>query len=174
MSLEDFINTIADNPLIITLIFIAIPLCSLLVSLLHRKGEGGASPWKYIYSLFVYLASIPGMFALVITFYSLIFLQKNLLTLDISVYFLPVISLVATLLIIKRSVRFDEIPGFGRILGLLILIAVSFVTAIFISKTRIWILFRGSLLSIAGLAVIIFLLFGMGIRMIKGRKRSDF
>ena len=36
----------------------ALPLLALALGLLHRRGAGNESPWKYLYSTLVYLTSL--------------------------------------------------------------------------------------------------------------------
>jgi len=59
------------HPLILAAVFIALPLAAWLCGRLHPRGGGGGTPWKYFYCLLVYLACVPGMFAGVLTAYTL-------------------------------------------------------------------------------------------------------
>jgi len=81
------------------------------------------------------------MFAGVLTAYALFFTKENLLDVSIVVYLLPIISMVVTLVLIRKNVSFEDVPGFERLSGLMVMIACSFAIALVIQKTRIWIIF---------------------------------
>jgi hypothetical protein len=132
---------------------------------LHTKGDGGRSPWRYFYALLVYLACIPGIFASVLTGYALFFHNENLLDVNILVYLLPIATMTATLYLIRNNVEFDRIPGFDRLSGLMIMIAVSFAMALALQKTRIWIFFGSSIVTLFALALGLFALLKWGAHM---------
>jgi len=56
---------------------------------LHRPGEGAGAPYKYAYSVLVYLSCLPGVFAGVLTAYALFFTKENLLDVSLLVNILP-------------------------------------------------------------------------------------
>ena len=85
------------------------------------------------------------MFAGVLTAYALFFTKENLLDVSIVVYLLPIVSMVVTLVLIRKNVSFEDVPGFERLSGLMVMIACSFAIALVIQKTRIWIVFGGSI-----------------------------
>src|SRR5437868_10204781 len=105
----------------------------------HVPNNGGNPPWKYYYSVLVYLTCVPGMFAGVLSAYALFFTRENLLDVSFSVYILPIISMIVTLVLIRKSVSFEAVPGFERLSALMIMIGCSFAIALAIQKTRIWI-----------------------------------
>ena len=156
MTVRDFIALTGDNTLILLGIFIGIPAASLLLGLIHGRDRGGRGPWKYFYSLLIYLICIPGIFASVLTAYSFFFQRENLLDVNILVYFLPIVSMIATLVIIGRNVEFADIPGFDRLSGLMVMIAASFAIALAVQKTRIWVFFGGSMTMLIVIAIIAF------------------
>lgn len=143
-------------------LFVAIPVIAWLCGLLHKSGEGGITPWKYVYSVLVYLTCLPGIFAGVLTGYALFFSRENLMDVSILVYILPVNSMVVTLVLIRKRVDFDQVPGFDRLSGLMVMIACSFGIALAVEKTRIWIVFGGSVAMLMGLAMGIFALVKWG------------
>ncbi len=59
---------------------------------------------------------------------------------------------------ISRAVRFEEIPGFSRLSGLMVMMAMTFLIILAISKTRIWLIFGSSIGTLIVLAAIIFLI----------------
>ncbi|MFC2155381.1 hypothetical protein ACFLRB_02675 [Acidobacteriota bacterium] len=158
MSIQDLINLLSKHQYIVFGVICAIPLISFFAVLMQGKKNCRESKIRYLYSVLIYLSCIPGMFAAVLTGYSLFFLRTNLLRLNLFVYILPIIAMTVTLLIIKRKNSFKDIPGFDRILGLMLMMAVSFLVAFAIYRTVILIGFFGSFANLFVIAVIIFIL----------------
>jgi hypothetical protein len=73
-----------------------------------------------------------------------------------------------TLIFIRQVVTFDEIPGFNKIYGLLLLLGTTFVAAFILDRLRIWLLFRGSLGSFILLCVLLFFIFKYGMKLVFG------
>lgn len=149
----------------------AVPIAAAgLLGILHGAGNGGRSPWKYLYSALVYLVCFPGICSGVLTGYGLFFTNENLLDVNIAIYIAPAVSMVATLILIRKSVTFDEIPGFDRLSGLMTMIAVTFAFALAISKTRLGVFFFGSVGMLIVLVVGLFALLKWGTYMVfRGR-----
>ena len=122
MTLKEFFNLLAANPAIIIFFFIACPLTAFLASILG-KSEGHLSPWKYLYTFLVYAICIPGIFSVTLNIYLFLFERQSIFDTDIWTQILPIISMIATLLLIRQNVSFDEVPGFGKISGLIIVIS---------------------------------------------------
>ena len=85
-----------------------------------------------------------------------------MLDINLAVHGLPLLSMVATLLLISRNVSFAEIPGFGRLSGLMVMIAMSFVVVFALHRTRIWLLFGGSIFTLLVVAGGVFALLKWG------------
>ena len=134
------------------------PALALLVGLAHARGNGGRAPWKYLYSFLVYAACVPGTCAAVLTAYAIFFRNDNLLDVNLLVYIVPIVSMTVTLILIRKNVRFDEVPGFDRLSGLIVMIAVSFGIVLAIHKTRIVFAFFGSIQWVITFGVFVFLL----------------
>ena len=163
MTTRAFIQAVDCHPAILVVAFVVLPLLGWACGRLHGKGRGGTAPWKYIYSVLVYAACVPGLFAAVLTAYALFFTRENLLDASLLVYFLPIISMVVTLVGIRKSVSFDEVPGFDRLSGLMVTIGLSFAIALAIDKTRIWIWFGGSIGTLFAVALGVFGLLKWGV-----------
>lgn len=162
MTIEQLFDAVGRQPWIVLAVFVALPLAAFVVGRLHETDRGGQAPWKYVYALLVYLICIPGVFASVVTGYSLFFVSTNLLQANVLVYFLPIVSMVVTLALIGKSVEFKQVPGFDRLSGLIIMIAVSFVIALAVTKTRIWLMFGASIEVLFGIALLAFALLRWG------------
>jgi hypothetical protein len=138
MSIEDLLQKI-DAQSLPTIIF----LCCTPVVALALNAVVNISNFnkglKYVYTCLIYMASIPGIIALLLSVYAFFFLRQNMLQVNVLVYFLPIICLVLTLYIIKRKVNFNNIPGFEKLSSLFLFIAVSLILAYLIQKTNIYI-----------------------------------
>jgi hypothetical protein len=150
------------RPILLVVLFLLPPIVVWLMRFLHPRDGGGKAPWRYVYSVLVYLACVPGMLAAVVTAYMLFFTRENLLDVNLLVYFLPVVSMVATLLLMRGSVSFDEVPGFDRLSGLMVMLAVSFGIALALQKTGIFLFFGASIQMLFALAAFVFLLLKWG------------
>jgi hypothetical protein len=170
MTIQDLIQMANGHLLALVIFFVAPPVLAWLCGLAHGRGHGGVSPWKYIYSVLVYMVCIPGLFSCVLTGYALFFQRANLTNVNVAIYFLPIISMVVTLIFIHKTVNFENVPGFDRISGLMAMIGCSFVIALAIDKTRIWLLFHGSIAMLFALAAGIFALLKWGAYMLFRRR----
>ena len=166
MTIRDLVNLAGQHPLALVVAFLAPPLAAWLLGLMHPRGQGGLAPWKYFSAVLVYLACVPGMFAAVLTAYSLFFSRENLLDANVLVYFLPIVSMAATLVFIRKNVPFDKVPGFDRLSGLMAMVGCSFGIALAVQKTNIWIFFGGSIEKLFILAAGVFALLKWGAYML--------
>ena len=121
MTLQDFFDLVSRHPIMTLIVFLAFPLTAFLANILGR-GEGHLSPWKYLYSVLVYAVSIPGIFAVVLCIYLFLFERQPILETNIYTQILPIVIMVVTLLLIKRNVPFDLIPGFEKLSALLVIL----------------------------------------------------
>ena len=166
MTSRELVNLAGQYPLALTAAFAVPPLAAWLMGLMHPRGQGGLAPWNYFSAVLVYVTCVPGMFAGVLTAYSLFFSRENLLDANLLVTFLPIASMVATLIFIRRDVPFDQVPGFDRLSGLMAMVGCSFAIALAIQKTNIWIFFGGSIEKLFVLAAGIFALLKWGAYML--------
>ena len=154
------------------MIFCFLPILSILMKLFIRQPRAYFKPWKQFYSLIIYMSCIPGMFSTVLTAYILFFTHENLLNLNAIVYFLPIVSMIVTLIILRTGLDFNRLPGFKRLYGLMIMIGISFFLALFIQKMNIWIVFGGSVQMLFVLAIGIFLLLKWAGHLLFGEKNT--
>lgn len=155
MTPRQWLDLLASEPAWLGGYLLALPLLALLLGLSHRRGAGNDSPWKYLYSVLVYAACVPGMLGAIIVLYMLLFAGENLLDVNALVTLAPVASMAATLAVAGRSVDFGPLPGFGRLSGLMVVLGLTFGVLFALSRTRLWLVFGGSLgmLAAAGAAV---------------------
>ena len=138
MTLQDFFETISQNPTPAIGYLLFVPVTAGLASL-FAKGEGHLSPWKYLYALLIYLSTIPGIFALALNAYLFLFERQPILQANVYTQLLPILSMIITLLLIRRNVDLDLIPGFHRLSGLFLMIAVVFLFMWILDKTRLFV-----------------------------------
>jgi|TARA_Y100000310_G_scaffold344877_2_gene460210 hypothetical protein len=159
MSIQDLFEQVGNYPLIIIGFFALPPLLAWLMAQFTIPKEGPLTAWDYGYSVLIYLVGVPGTVAVVLIAYSLFMVRQNLLEVDFLIYFLPVISMVATFLLIARSSDLDRLPGFERLSGLMMLIGLSFLVVLIIFKLRILVGFFASLESLVAIGIVLFILF---------------
>ncbi|NNE28132.1 MAG: hypothetical protein HKN16_00745, partial [Saprospiraceae bacterium] len=99
MTLQDFFNHLSENPFYLLAYFLLIPLTAFLAGWLG-KGEGEMKPWCYLYAVLIYLICIPGVFAITLNVYLFLFERQPIFRTDVYTQILPVLSMIATLLII--------------------------------------------------------------------------
>ncbi len=136
MTLADFFAAATADPIYVAFYFIMIPLVALLIGWL-AKGEGEMSPWKYVYSALLYMVCVPGIFAVSLAIYVFLFERRSVYQMNILLEILPIISMVATILIARRNVHFDYVPGVDKLSGLLMVIVAALSIMWFIDRTRI-------------------------------------
>ena len=162
MTIREIIAVAGEEPLFLGAVLVAIPVLTLVVGMSHERGGGGESPWKYMYALLVYAACIPGILAAVLSGYALFFIRANLLDADALIYFLPIVTMVVTLMLIHRRVDFEDVPGFDRLSGLMVLLGIAFVIVLAVEKTRIWLVFGGGFGALIIIAAFAFALLKWG------------
>jgi len=170
MSFEDLFQWLNRYPLWVSGFLLLPPAISGLLRFMHKPGGGEKSPWKYAYSVMVYWVCVPGLFAAMLTAYLLFFQNANLLKVNVLVFFLPVLSMVGTLLLVKSNVgSFAAVPGFGRLSGLMVMLGVSFAIAFALHRLHFGILFFGDLGSLLIIALAAFGLLKWGLARFSGK-----
>jgi hypothetical protein len=136
MTLGEFFEMIGRNPNLVLFYFIALPLTAFLAGVLG-KDEGNLSPWKYLYSTIIFLVCVPGIFAITLNIYMFLFERRSIMDSNLYTQVLPVFLMLFTLWIISRNVKFEEIPGFNKISGLVMIIAAVLLVMWILEKTHI-------------------------------------
>ena len=136
MTLGDFFELMTLNPSVIIFFFLAVPLTALLAGIFGRR-EGHLSPWKYLYTILIYFAAIPGIFAITLNVYLFLFERISVFSADIYTQILPILSMVLTFYLIRRNVSLDRIPGFDKISGLIMIVTCLITLMWVLEKTHI-------------------------------------
>lgn len=136
MTLQQLIDRLGDNPQLLLIYFGALPLVAFFAGLMGRN-EGHLAPWKYFYAVLIYLACIPGIFAVALNVYLFLFERRSIFEFDIYTQILPFFVMLLTLWLIRRNVPFDYIPGFDKISGLVLMIFATISVMWIVDRTRI-------------------------------------
>ncbi len=157
MTLQQIFDGIGDNSTLTIIALLSIPFLALLMGWISR-GEEEKSPWKYFFSFIVYAAAVPGIFAMTLCVYTFLFQRVSFLEVNVLVYFLPMITMIVTFLILKNQMDMENIPGFGKLSGLLMMVAVIIVGMFIMDRMRILVIsimpIQYALLLLVGLFVV--------------------
>lgn len=171
MTLKDFFDALAEHPAWLLAYFLLIPAAALVAWIMGR-GEGHLSPWKYLYTLLVYLSCFPGILSVGLNIYFFLFERGSIMNTDLYTQVLPVLSMIATLTLIRRNVSLDDVPGFEKVSGLMLVIGATLVFMWLIDRTHIiifsYLRIEIALLIFAGL----FLLLRFGMKRIFGSRKT--
>lgn len=137
MTLQELFDYLSDHPWVIISYFVIIPVIAVVLNRLSGK-KALLSPYAEIYSFLIYLTAIPGLLAIILNMYFFLFERRSILSLNIYTQLLPIASFIITLLIIRKNVSLDHIPGFGKLSGLLIMIFAGFGIMWVLDRTRIF------------------------------------
>lgn len=118
MTLQEFFNLLAANPSIVIFYFTALPLTAFLACM-FAKDEGYLSPWRELFTGLLYMSAVPAIFAFLLTLYLFLFERRSILETDIYTQVLPMFSMAITVYIIRKNVELDQLPGFGKLSGLI-------------------------------------------------------
>jgi len=162
MTLRDLFAYVSAHPDYVIFFFALLPFAALLGSFLDGD-RGHTSPWKYIYSGIIYLVCIPGIFALTLNVYLFLFEKQSVLNMNLVTQVLPILSMVITLLIIRRNMDMSYIPGFDKLSGLLMLITAVLGLMWIIDRTHIiaFIQLRFEVVLLVFIGLLLMLRFGL-------------
>jgi hypothetical protein len=139
MTLGDFLNYISMHPTYVFAYFIGIPILAFLIGLATKKQSYDSS-WSYVFSGLIYAVSVPGIFTITLMIYTFFFERRSILDINLTTQVLPIVSMIATFLIIKKFVPLNYIPGFNEIGNLFSMIIVAILALWLLDKTRIMVI----------------------------------
>lgn len=158
MTLKEALDSLTANPIYVLIYLAIIPVMAFVAGLISRE-KGKDAPWKYLYSTLIYFICVPGIFSITVSIYQFLFERRSIWDADVFVQVLPIISMVVTLLIIRRNVDLDYIPGFDKLSGLVMVIAATLTIMWFVDRLRIivfsYLRFEYVILFFVGLLLII-------------------
>jgi len=174
MTLKEFFELLGENPAYLFAYFALIPLTAFIAGFMG-KGEGHLSPWKFLYSTLIYLVCIPGILAVTLNVYLFLFEKQSVFTSNIYTQIIPIISMVATLLLIRNNVSLDTIPGFGKLSGLTMMIFATLALMWGLDRTNIHIIAFTRMPFYYVILVFLVILFGLRFgwsRLFSGQKQA--
>ncbi len=172
MTVGQFFAFLTEHPVIISVYFGALPALAIALRLMHGRTGGSLSPWKYVYSVIVYCSAVPGIFMLFFTGYLLLIQRADLLSLNVVVYLLPILSMAMTMFVIGKSVRFADIPGFNRLAGLFGIIVSVFFIIFMLDRLRIFVVFYGSIWIFILIWIALFFVLKYSIGLVSGKMKK--
>ncbi len=162
MTLKEFFDLLAGQPLLLMAYFVMIPLTALIAGFMG-KNEGHLSPWKYLYSALIYLICVPGIFSITLNVYLFLFEKQSVFNADIYTQIFPILSMFVTLLLIKNNVALDRVPGFNKLSGLCMAIFAALIFMWIIDRTRIFVFSTVPFYYVGILFIALLLVFRFGI-----------
>ncbi len=138
MTLRDIFDAVSGQPALLFLLLMAVPTGAFLLNLWSGDTADDIWKWRYVYAGLVYLACIPGIFAVTLNIYLFLFERQSIWDMNLAVQLLPILTMVATLMLIRRKLPFNFVPGFGKLSGFLTLIAALMGVLWIIDRTRIY------------------------------------
>ena len=172
MTINDFIAMLEGTP-IVPVGVVALPLIAFGVGRLHKRKLQEKAPVCAVYSALVYVSCCTGIFAATVLAYEVIFQKANVLDLNVVTYFGPILSMIATIAIVNKQVDLAYVPGFDRLVGLLVLMTTAIVLALIVAKTRIWLVFGSSFATFVTMVIGLFVLLRIGAGMMFGSKSKN-
>ena len=136
MTINDLFRYAQDHPANVLFYFALIPFAALLAGWMERE-EGHLPPWNYLYSSLIYLVAVPAILAVAYSVYRWLFERGSILEANLLLQVLPPASMLLTFYIVKRQVRMEALPGFGRLGGLVLMIASALAIMWFVDRVRI-------------------------------------
>ncbi len=118
--------------------FIVLFLVALFTVLIVNQKNMGII--KYAMTTVVYGVTIPGMLAIYLLLYHILFLNTNILNINIVSYFVPILSLLIILVLLGRKVKMSELPGFARLSSLFVMISIAFGIIFVLHRSRFGVL----------------------------------
>ena len=137
MTLRDIFQAVSENPTWLVVYFLLLPVLAYLIGE-FATGSKDIKFWGYVYSVLSYLVCVPGIFAVMLNVYLFLFERQSVWEMNLITQVLPILSMIFSLMLIKRKIPFDLIPGFGKISGFLTLIAATMGIMWFIDRTHIY------------------------------------
>ncbi len=137
MTLQEFFDSISANPIWVLSFFIIIPFVSFIINRLSGNNAL-SSPWAEVYSTLIYSVAVPALLAVALNIYQFLFERQSILLMNVITQILPIVSFIATLAIIRRNVSLDQVPGFGKISNLILMIFGGFAIMWVLDRTRIF------------------------------------
>ena len=161
-TLEEILINISNEWMLLISVMILITIIGFTVSLLlKRMGRGKAA--EIFISVPFYIIVVPGVFFTLILLYLLFFTSKNLMSVPVF-YFFPALHMAVSLFAFSKIIDFKDIPGFDRLSGFILFLAISFSIVLLIFKLRIIALVWFSPVYVLVIVFLLYLLWKAGLK----------
>ncbi|MEL7145664.1 MAG: hypothetical protein AAFO69_04795 [Bacteroidota bacterium] len=137
MTLQEFFDFLSNRPFWILAYFVAVPVMAMVVNRMSGP-KGLEKPWDITYSVLVFVVAIPGLLAVAFNVYLFLFERRSIFDTNIMTQLLPIASFIATLMVIRKNVALEQIPGFGKVSSLIIMIFGALAVMWVLDRTRIF------------------------------------
>ncbi|MEZ0607282.1 hypothetical protein ACAW74_02145 [Fibrella sp. WM1] len=137
MTFRDLFDYAAAQPWVVAFFLLAIPLLTFLINLWSGETAEAIWKWRYAYAALIYAACIPGVFALTLNLYLFLFERQSIWAMNLVLQVLPILTMIATLWLVRQKLPFEYVPGFGRLSGFLTLIAALIGILWFVDRLRL-------------------------------------
>ena len=156
MSLQELFAQIDRHPLPALAYFIGLPLVAWLAGRWHGGGPLYDSPLRWLYSAILYGVCVPGVAVAVVFADNLA--QGRLMQVGVFSQVLPLVSMLVSFGLIRQQANPEDIPGFRRVTGFIVLLVLTALALFLLMRTRIWVIFGGGIGSLLVLMAGLFLL----------------
>ncbi|MBK6354570.1 MAG: hypothetical protein IPO72_10570 [Saprospiraceae bacterium] len=137
MTLQQFFDMIQANPNFSLYFFLGIPAIALVLGWV-TEPDSSQSPWNYLFAVLVYAICIPGIFAVTLNIYFFFWERRSIMDTQLMIQFFPILSMVVTIAIIRRFVNLDDVPGFDKLTGFMLIIGVILTLMWVLDRTHIY------------------------------------
>ena len=158
MTIDQLLTRLSTYQGALIIYFALLPVLAFGLSFMHSVYGGRRPPWNGLYSLLMYLVSLPTAFVVAVTGYMVIFDMVGLGALPFVRSYVPLISFVLTALLIKRAVDFYYLPGLLNPLGQLLLMVLCMSGGLYLYHTELFLIFGNALLTGGAAALLAFLI----------------
>ena len=169
MTLKDLFLIAGENQNYTIAFFVTIPILAFLVGLIGGTKDH-LSPYKYIYTVLIYLISIPGIFAVALSIYKFLFQRGDIMQTDLLLQVLPIVSLIITVSIMRNNISLGFIPGFDKISGLWLMLFATMFFMWFLEKIHIVVFSYLPFQYLLGIFGVLFVVIYMGWKKFSGQR----
>lgn len=156
MTIQELIDWFSINEYGILSYFLCILFLALLITAITNQSN--FRKLRYVMSGLVYAVTIPGILAVLLILYSILFLGTSLLNVSIVAYFVPVIAMALTLILLSRKVSMADIPGFDKLSAFMIIIGITFIIIFILQKSFFGVFFVGGFVQLLVVFVLVLLI----------------
>jgi len=171
MSVKELLDWMSLHSPFVIIYLTILPLLSSALSYFANSIKMKKSVRRLI-SILLHLSVIPGMFSSALVFYTLFIVKGNLLAVNALLYFAPIISMFVLIVLIKRKLSLNVLPGFNRLSGMMLMMFISCFIVLLLYRFRLVIGFFGSFGQLLIAAVILYLIFKLALYKMRSKKGS--